>query len=67
MSRVGKNPINIPEKVQVNIKGDFIEVTGPLGKLSSRIHPTVKVKNSDGKISIFSLKYLRHERPFKRP
>lgn len=34
MSRIGKNPIQIPDKVQVNISNGIINVKGPLGELS---------------------------------
>lgn len=33
MSRIGKNPVAIPEKVEVNINGAHVNVKGPLGKL----------------------------------
>jgi large subunit ribosomal protein L6 len=34
MSRIGKNPISIPDKVQVQISGDNITAKGPKGELS---------------------------------
>lgn len=34
MSRVGKKPITIPEKVQVSIVGRTLKAKGPLGELS---------------------------------
>ena len=33
MSRIGKQPVVIPEKVKVNIKGQKVSVEGPKGKL----------------------------------
>ena len=33
MSRIGKKPIEIPEKVEVKIENDTIAVSGPLGEL----------------------------------
>ena len=33
MSRVGKNPIKIPEKVTVEINGRTVMVKGPKGEL----------------------------------
>jgi len=33
MSRIGKNPIPIPQGVKVNLKGNEIEVEGPRGRL----------------------------------
>jgi large subunit ribosomal protein L6 len=34
MSRIGKMPVSIPDKVNVTIRGDEVEVKGPLGTLS---------------------------------
>jgi len=44
MSRIGKNPIIIPAGVEVKLTGDVIEVKGPKGSLSQKIHPQVKVE-----------------------
>ena len=33
MSRIGKQPVVVPEKVKVNIKGQKVSVEGPKGKL----------------------------------
>ncbi len=51
MSRVGKQPIIIPEGVSVNIKSDMVEVTGPKGKLSQRfVADYISVEKDDNKI-----------------
>jgi large subunit ribosomal protein L6 len=34
MSRIGKRPVNIPEKVDVNIKDANVTVKGPKGELN---------------------------------
>ena len=34
MSRIGKQPVQIPEKVKVDIKGTAVSVDGPKGKVS---------------------------------
>ncbi len=44
MSRIGRQPINIPDGVKVALKGDVINVEGPKGKLSQSIRPEVDVK-----------------------
>ncbi|HOP08226.1 MAG TPA: 50S ribosomal protein L6 [candidate division Zixibacteria bacterium] len=41
MSRVGKQPITIPDKVKVEIDGKHIKVTGPQGSLERTIHPDI--------------------------
>src|SRR6266403_5965991 len=43
MSRIGRMPITIPDKVKIEPKGSVIEVTGPLGKLSQAIPPGITV------------------------
>jgi large subunit ribosomal protein L6 len=41
MSRIGKQPVSIPAKVKVEIKGTQVLVEGPKGKLQQSIHPKV--------------------------
>ena len=48
MSRVGRSPIAIPEKVTVDINGPVVTVKGPLGQLSRKIESkyiTAKIDN----------------------
>ena len=49
MSRIGKNPIEIPEGVTVDIKGDVVTVRGKLGELSETISD-ISVKIEDNQI-----------------
>ena len=44
MSRVGKNPIQIPKGVEVNVEGLTVKVKGPAGSLTQKIHHNMKVK-----------------------
>jgi len=44
MSRIGRMPIAIPDKVKVEPKGNIIEVSGPLGKLMQAIPAGIVVK-----------------------
>jgi large subunit ribosomal protein L6 len=48
MSRIGKQPVNIPAGVKVSIEKGMVRVEGPKGKLAQAIHPNMKVE-SDGK------------------
>jgi len=50
MSRTGKAPVLIPQGVSVNAKEGEVEVAGPLGKLSMKVHPAIKVSSADSKI-----------------
>ena len=50
MSRIGKKPILIPEKVEININGQKVTVIGPKGELFREIRPEIKVEIKDNQI-----------------
>lgn len=53
MSRIGKQPVNIPEKVQITINGNQITVKGPKGELSYGYNTTgVTVEQADKTILV---------------
>jgi large subunit ribosomal protein L6 len=52
MSRIGKQPVPIPDKVKVTINGDTILVEGPKGKVSKLFAPVVKVTVADQKVTV---------------
>ena len=52
MSRVGKNPIEIPKGVTVNIDGNLIKVKGPKGELERELHPNIKLEADDTAIKV---------------
>jgi large subunit ribosomal protein L6 len=48
MSRIGKQPIQLPDKVQFSLKGDMILVKGPKGNLERQLHPAIELEiNND--------------------
>ncbi len=47
MSRIGKNPINLPESVDVKTQGDSVTVKGPKGELKWDIPQGIKVSVQD--------------------
>lgn len=47
MSRIGKKPVALPEKVKFQIDGRRISVEGPLGKLDWEHHPDVSVTHDE--------------------
>jgi len=50
MSRIGRKPIEIPQEVKVEINGQSVKVTGPLGTLQMDCHPRITVKlDAEGK------------------
>lgn len=50
MSRIGKNPIDIPEGVQVTVDGGVVTVKGPKGELQYEVEPIIAVKVEEGKV-----------------
>jgi large subunit ribosomal protein L6 len=47
MSRIGKKPIALPDKVKVDIKTDSVVVTGPKGSVTNPIPPGIRFENKD--------------------
>jgi len=52
MSRIGKNPIAIPDKVDVKINGNTVSVKGPKGSLSREFHPEVRIHQKDNSVLV---------------
>tara|TARA_E500000178_G_scaffold342636_1_gene388170 strand:- start:2929 stop:3480 length:552 start_codon:yes stop_codon:yes gene_type:complete len=43
MSRIGKNPVEIPAGVTVQTNGNLVQVRGPKGELEQKIHPDLEL------------------------
>lgn len=52
MSRVGKIPVIIPDKVKVDVKGQTVSVDGPKGKVSKTFAPVVSITLADKKVTV---------------
>jgi large subunit ribosomal protein L6 len=52
MSRIGKQPIEIPEDVDVSIDGQDVTITGPVGEVSREVSDVVEVRTEDGEILV---------------
>lgn len=52
MSRIGKKPIAILDKVKVEAKDGSVFVEGPKGKLTYKIPSLITVSISDGKVNV---------------
>lgn len=52
MSRIGKQPIDIPEGVEVNLDGQTIDVKGPKGSLTRTVSEVVSLRVEDGTIYV---------------
>ncbi|BHH84281.1 50S ribosomal protein L6 [Desulforhopalus sp. 52FAK] len=52
MSRIGKQPIDVPAGVKIDLKGQHITVTGPKGTLNRDIIADIEVDITDNVISV---------------
>ncbi|MBI5309302.1 MAG: 50S ribosomal protein L6, partial [Planctomycetes bacterium] len=44
MSRIGKQPVIIPNDVKVSVNGNTVSIDGPKGKLSNSFHQDIKIE-----------------------
>ena len=52
MSRIGKQPVPIPQGVEARLGGAGLTVKGPKGQLDLSVHPDMTVKIDDGQILV---------------
>lgn len=52
MSRIGKRPIKVPDKVTVTIEGQNVSVKGAKGTLSRELPPEVIVEQQDDTLTV---------------
>ena len=52
MSRIGKQPIAIPPKVKVEVKGQKVHVEGPKGKLDWELPARTSLKVDNGQVLV---------------
>ncbi len=53
MSRIGKLPIELTDKVSVDVSGgNLVTVKGPKGELSTQIDPDLQVEINDGQLQV---------------
>ena len=52
MSRIGKNPVPIPQGVEITMEGRLLRVKGPRGELTQEIHPDITVSVDDGEVRV---------------
>ena len=62
MSRIGKQPVQIPDKVKVDIKGTTVSVEGPKGKVSKTFASVVKIEKKDNTVLVSPLDETRFSR-----
>ena len=52
MSRIGKQPIPLPDGVEVQIEPGLVKVKGPKGELEERVSREMTVKQEDGQVVV---------------
>src|SRR3954453_9170797 len=52
MSRIGKQPIPLPDTVTVAIEPEVVRVSGPRGDLPERVPRELTVEQSDGELLV---------------
>ena len=62
MSRVAKNPVAIPDKVEVVLSANSINISGPLGKLSHALTNAVALKQEGQTITFAATSDSQHSR-----
>ena len=55
MSRIGKRPIEVPDKVQVTVVGRLVTVKGPKGELGYDFPQGVTISRTDKQVSVSPL------------
>jgi len=62
MSRIGKQPVTIPDGVTVEVSDGLVSVKGPGGELSQRVNPDMRVLVEGGEIRVERPSDERHHR-----
>jgi large subunit ribosomal protein L6 len=52
MSRIGKQPITVPDKVTAAVEGQTVKVKGPKGELSFTLPEEVGITQNDGSLEV---------------
>ena len=55
MSRVGSNPVQVPDGVTIEMAGNVVTAKGKLGALSVTLTDDVKVEQADGQVTVTPL------------
>jgi large subunit ribosomal protein L6 len=52
MSRIGKQPIPVPDGVEVTIEPELVRVKGPKGELAERVSREIAIEQSNGELIV---------------
>ena len=62
MSRIGKHPVPLPDKVEAHLDGQTLTIKGPLGTLTQSFRSEMELKIEDNKIIVTPLQDTRLHR-----
>src|ERR687898_690746 len=52
VSRIGKQPVALPDGVEITIEPELVSVKGPKGELAERKNRDIEVKQEDGELLV---------------
>src|SRR5919112_1267902 len=52
MSRIGKQPIAVPDGVEITIEPELVKVKGPKGELEERVSRQIAVEQDNGEVRV---------------
>ena len=52
MSRIGKQPITVPDGVEITIESELVRVKGPKGELAERVSREIAVEQRNGELIV---------------
>ena len=52
MSRIGRQPIDVPQGVTVSLGPGRVSVNGPRGELEQTVNPQMKISQADGTVIV---------------
>jgi large subunit ribosomal protein L6 len=52
MSRIGKQPIPVPDGVEITIEPELVKVKGPKGELQERVSRQITIERDNGEIRV---------------
>ncbi len=64
MSRIGNQPIELPQGVEVKVDGTTVRVKGPKGQLERQVRPEVKVAVEDGQVVVTRSSDVKQHRAY---
>jgi large subunit ribosomal protein L6 len=65
MSRIGRKPVDVPEKVKVDVAGTLVKVNGPLGQLNQTIPEGVTIEVEGNVLTVGSPEKTRANRGYQ--